>query len=83
MPVSTPGVEETSGKSIVQSPVYEVIIEDGALKINKCIGDDKTVMVSEEISENIYPSGDIEELKRGVVFERLEEAQQMFENFVS
>ena len=66
-----------------RSPEYEVIIEDGFLKIYKCIGADKTIIMSEKISESIFPRQDIKELKDGVRFDRLEAAQQMFENFVS
>ncbi len=65
------------------SPQYEVIIEDGVLKIYKCIGENKTMIMSEEISESVFPSGDVEDLKKGVRFPRLEAAQQLFENFVS
>lgn len=67
----------------IEVPVYEVIVEDGVLRINKCIGKIKTEVTSEEISENVFPSSDINELKEGVIFERLEDAQQLFENFVS
>lgn len=45
--------------------------------------DNKTAILSEEISENVFPSEDIDELKKGVEFDNLDEAQQMFENFVS
>lgn len=82
-PIQTPAADFFAGEAEVRSPVYEVIIEDGVLKINKCIGEDKTTIVSEEISEDVFPRSDIEELGRGVEFSRLEEAQQMFENFVS
>ncbi len=64
-------------------PEYEVVIEDGILKIYKCIGKSKSVVTSEEISESVFPTQDIAELREGVRFERLEEAQQLFENFVS
>lgn len=83
VPEPTVYAVETAGENVIQAPVYEVIIEDGVLKINICIGDDKTTVASEEISEDIFPASDMEELKEGVVFERLEQAQQMFENFVS
>lgn len=82
-PIPSPATVETVTAKSIESPVYELIIEDGVLKINKCIGEDKTVITSEEISESVFPREDIEELKRGVRFERLEQAQQMFENFVS
>ena len=78
-----PDTVQTISGTVVESPVYEVIIEDGELKIYKCIGDNKTVIASEEISVNVFPKGDVEELKQGVRFERLEAAQQLFENFVS
>ena len=47
------------------------------------VRDNKTAILSEEISENVFPSEDIDELKKGVEFDNLDEAQQMFENFVS
>ena len=47
------------------------------------VGNNKTAILSEEISENVFPSEDIDELKKGVEFDNLDEAQQMFENFVS
>lgn len=84
-PIPTPyekTVEAVSEKA-VQSPTYEVVIEEGKLIIYKCIGEIKTMIASEEISEDVYPKEDVEELKKGVEFERLEGAQQMFENFVS
>lgn len=82
-PLPTMSAAMANVEQEVKSPVYEVIIEDGILKIYRCIGDDKTVITSEEISEVVFPKEDIEELKKGVKFERLEGAQQMFENFVS
>lgn len=72
-----------AAKISVKTPEYELITEDGMLSIYKCIGDNKTVVMSEEISEDIFPKEDIDELRKGVRFERLEQAQQMFENFVS
>ena len=82
-PLPTMSAAMANVESEIKSPVYEVIIEDGVLKIYKCIDDEKTVITSEEISESVFPREDVEELKKGVKFERLEAAQQMFENFVS
>ena len=86
-PVSEPTVEDSSvtvtGDSVVEAPTYEVIYEDGEIKINKCIGDMRETITSEKISEKVFPPDDISELKKGVNFERLEAAQQMFEKFVS
>lgn len=86
-PISEPVLEEDTvkagGSSVIEAPSYEVKYEDGKIKINKCIGEMKETVTSEIISERVFPPDDIAELKKGVQFERLEAAQQMFENFVS
>lgn len=74
---------EVVSENTVYAPEYEVIYEDGKIIIYKCIGNIKSVVTSETVSENIFPKEDMEELRKGVKFERLENAQQMFENFVS
>ncbi|MCI8403843.1 MAG: hypothetical protein HFE49_02970 [Clostridia bacterium] len=78
-----PDTVQAVSETVTESPVYELIIEDGELRIYKCIGENKTIIASEKISENVFPRLDVEELRKGVKFERLEAAQQMFENFVS
>lgn len=83
MPLETPEAVETSVTEQKRFPEYEVKIEEGVLKIYKCIGEKKEVVTSEEISVDVFPREDIEELGRGVRFERLEQAQYLFENFVS
>lgn len=81
--VTTEEYDEVQATFFARTPYYEVIIEDSVLKINKCIGDDKILVTEEEISENVFPPDDMAELRDGIKFERLEQAQQMFENFVS
>jgi hypothetical protein len=83
IPSQMPKNMETVSQFVSAEPEYEVIIENGTLKIYRCIGDERTVLSSEEISENVFPKDDIEELHKGVKFERLDDAQQLFENFVS
>ena len=82
-PMPTVAAVEEVNANDVKTTVYEVKVENGLLQINKCVGDNKTAIFSEEISENVFPSEDIDELKKGVEFDNLDEAQQMFENFVS
>ena len=82
-PMPTVAAVEEVNANDVKTTVYEVKVENGLLQINKCVGDNKTAILSEEISENVFPSEDIDELKKGVEFDNLDEAQQMFENFVS
>lgn len=82
-PQITPEAVAAAAEKTAEGPEYEVVIEDGGLKIYKCIGDIKTIVMSEEISEAVFPPDDVRDLREGVRFERLEQAQQMFENFVS
>ena len=84
-PTAEPAAEtvETVTEDEVKAPFYEVVMEDGKLIIYKCIGNTKSVVASEEVSESIFPKDDVKELKKGVKFDRLYGAQQMFENFVS
>ena len=77
-PMPTVAAVEEVNANDVKTTVYEVKVENSLLQINKCVA-----ILSEEISENVFPSEDIDELKKGVEFDNLDEAQQMFENFVS
>ncbi len=79
-------IEDTAEETMSETfkyPVYELILQNGILEINRCIGEDKTLITSEEISEDVFPYEDVQELQKGVIFNRLDAAQQMFENFVS
>ena len=76
-------IPETVPESAVHTPEYEVIYEDGKIIIYKCIGEIRSVVTSENVSEGVFPKADMDALRKGVRFERLENAQQMFENFVS
>ncbi len=83
VPEITPEAVTAAAEKTVESPEYEVVIEGGALRMYECMGNIKTIVASEEISENVFPAEDVRDLREGVRFERLEQAQQMFENFVS
>lgn len=74
---------ETVSENTAYSPEYQVIYEDGQIILYKCMGNIRSVIASEKVSEDVFPKEDVEELKKGVRFQRLEGAQQMFENFVS
>lgn len=76
-------IVETSADAGERAPYYLVKSEDGEVIIYKCIGNIRHALASEKISESVFPKEDMEELRRGVRFDRLEGAQQMFENFVS
>lgn len=62
---------------------YTILIDMGEICLYKLCGDEKTLLLSQPISENVYPSADILELKKGIVFYDLQEAKMMFENFIS
>lgn len=63
--------------------IYYLVIEDDALNLYNISNGERLLVASEVISENIYPSEDIRELKNGVTFDNIEDAQALFENFVS
>ena len=51
-PMPTVAAVEEVNANDVKTTVYEVKVENGLLQINKCVGDNKTAILSEEISEN-------------------------------
>ena len=52
-PMPTVAAVEEVNANDVKTTVYEVKVENGLLQINKCVGDNKTAILSEEISENV------------------------------
>lgn len=74
---------EQASVSNVRETVYEVKLENGTLRLSECTGESEMLISSEKISENVFPSDDVYELKEGVKFDTLEKAQSLFENFVS
>ncbi len=83
-PEATAAAEQAMSGSVEETaPYYEVIAESNMLKIYRCEGKVKDTVASEQISIDIYPRSDVAELREGVSFDSLAEAQRMFENFVS
>ena len=78
--VQAAAVKETDEEEKI---FYTVIIQNGRLCLFKDDGGSRTLVSSDEISENIYPSADIAELRKGIEFDSMEKAQELFENFVS
>lgn len=78
-----PAAAVKEGEREEDRTVYTVIIQNGRLCLFKDEGGSRTLISSEEISENIYPSADIAELRRGIEFDSMDKAQELFENFVS
>ena len=62
---------------------YEIILSNSELLLYKVDGDTRELLYSHPISENIFPNEDMEELKNGVKFDKLSDAQSLLENFVS
>lgn len=79
-PVSVPVAAVNPDQSVIQ---YELILDHSELFLYKKDGEDTELLYSHPISENIFPREDMEELKNGVYFETLEDAQSLLENFVS
>ncbi|MEE1224637.1 MAG: hypothetical protein UH081_05205 [Clostridia bacterium] len=67
----------------VSTEIYYLILNDGILDFYSIVDGEKSLIASENISENIYPTDDMRDLKNGVTFDNIEDAQALFENFVS
>lgn len=63
--------------------IYYLILEDDTLNFYRISGGEKNLIAGEKISIDIYPTDDIADLKNGVTFDNIEDAQALFENFVS
>ena len=62
---------------------YELILINSELFLYKNTSNSHELLYSHPITENIFPKEDTEELKKGIYFEKLEDAQSLLENFVS
>ena len=67
----------------VESEIYYLTLKDGILEFYSISDGEKTLIASENVSENIFPTDDMRDLKNGVTFDNIEDAQALFENFVS
>lgn len=76
--VSVSAVEEN-----VSENQFELILDRSELFLYKKIGERRELLYSHPISESIFPQSDIEQLKQGVYFDNLSDAQSLLENFVS
>lgn len=63
--------------------IYYLALEDNSLNLYSVLDGEKTLIAGEKISADIYPPDDIEDLINGVTFDNIEDAQALFENFVS
>lgn len=79
-PTTEPAVEVNAP---LEADIYYLILEEGILSFYSISDGEKTLIASENISENIYPTDDMRDLKNGVMFDNIEDAQALFENFVS
>lgn len=77
VPVSAIENAEDSAKK------YELILEDYELYLYKLVGERRELLYSHPINEEIFPKSDMEQLRNGVYFDNLSDAQSLLENFVS
>lgn len=81
--ISAKGGGEESVETASTARVYFLSLEAEMLNLYRISGGEREVMASERITETIYPSDDIRELKNGITFDNLSDAQAVFEDFVS
>lgn len=80
--VSPQPVEAVDAISSVQN-LYYLKLESDTLNLYSVSNGEKTLITGEKISSDIYPSDDVKDLLNGVTFDNIEDAQALFENFVS
>lgn len=79
----TPEPVKAADAAISGKQTYRIVLENGELNFYSIQNGEEHLITSEKISENIYPGDDIADLTNGVNFDNIEDAQAMFENFVS
>ncbi len=62
---------------------YRVILEDSQIRLYIDENGISRMVSSEEISEDAYPVSDIASLKNGFIFDTLDKAISLMENFIS
>lgn len=62
---------------------YRVILEDGQIRLYIDENGISRLVSSEEISEDAYPISDIASLKKGFIFDTMDKAISLMENFIS
>lgn len=66
-----------------QKARYELVLENSELFLYKRDGESSELLYSHPIIETVFPREDVEELRNGVWFDSLDDAQSLLENFVS
>jgi hypothetical protein len=77
---SQPDAEESTEAPIGYDG-YEVIAEGGRLCLYEVKNDQKSLIESREVSMEIFPADDTYELKEGIRFDNIADAQSLFEDF--
>lgn len=88
-PVSAPDKNAVSETETVteevsvaaEMPVYTVVSENGRLCLYETNSDGQTLIASESVSLEMFPSSDRDALLKGEEFSDLSEAQALFEDF--
>lgn len=62
---------------------YRVILEDGQIRLYIDENNISRMVSAEEISEDAYPISDIASLKKGFIFDTMDKAISLMENFIS
>ncbi len=62
---------------------YRVVLEDGQIRLYIDENGISRLVSSEEISEDAYPISDIASLKNGFIFDAMDKAISLMENFIS
>ena len=73
----------TTSTPLPTQATYRVILEDGQIRLYIDENGISRLVSSEEISEDAYPISDIASLKKGFIFDAMDKAISLMENFIS
>lgn len=73
----------TASTPLPSQTTYRVILEDGQIRLYIDENGISRLVSSEEISEDAYPISDIASLKKGFIFDAMDKAISLMENFIS
>lgn len=82
-PTAEPQIIPAAASEVKSVSKYELILSNSELMLFKRVNERRELLYSHPIIESLYPPDDIEELKHGVDFDNLSDAQSLLENFVS
>ena len=75
--------QQTAAEAVEERNAYIVCVKNGKLCIYERSREGESLIASERVSTEVFPSSDRERLEEGIEFETMAQAQAVFEDFVN